>query len=512
MEQIQNIYHNRDSISNDIFLCGAECKNVREVLSCILSSVLRLVSCSTVSIFFLDETELSLSFAVSPADSGINVVRLYTPISGTVLSSVVFAAYDAVCSPEAFLLNDADALPLMKELFPDYSFSTASMIVSPMCYSGKCFALLVALYLPPENASMQDSTIAAFSALAQSASDAYSRIADLYALPTNVSCLLNANHSMYASVVTESRIMKEKLAVIKAVSDSDSPVLFIGENGTGREFFAKKLHGLSRRASKPFIPINCPAVSDALLHRMLFGEAAEGFKETESKAHDEYSGLLEKADGGTVFLRGIESLSPFIQEKLVRVLQTGFIERSGNAKAVQINARIIASTNCDLEKLVTKKKFRADLYYGISVIPLYLPPLLARREDIIPLAYVFLKEYAARSGKPFLFFSSGAEEAFLTYPWEGNARELKNAIACACALGSPPCITEDDLILKNNIMHDNNNCTDKTLKSALTSFKKQYVSRILAENSWNQTASAKVLDIQRTYLSRLIKELKIRER
>ena len=190
-------------------------------------------------------------------------------------------------------------------------------------------------------------------------------------------------------------------------------------------------------------------------------------------------------------------------------LQSGGIEKKGGF--VPTLARITASTDCDLEKLVAAKKFRAGLYYALSVIPLYLPPLAARREDIISLAYLFLKEASAKTAKPFLFFSAGAQDALLTHSWPGNVRELKNVIARACACGTPPCIIEENLLLNNNLIPDYNSATEKSLKSAITLFKRQYVVQTLAENGWNQTATAKVLRIQRTYLSRLIKELKIRE-
>ena len=460
-----------------------------------LNSLLSGGFCIAASVLLLDENAGRASLALAPSERRLEARRLSLPLPKFLLSSLEEGRVIAVSSA------DEDAATFIKALFPNAPCGNGSLVASPMRISGGRAAFLAGLIpadaetLSEEGGSGFSEIIAKVAALAESASKDYLRAADLQSLPFE-----KGGDSI---AVTVSQIMKEKLAVVKAVADSPSPMLFVGEDGAGKEFYARKLHSLSRRANEPFVRVNCPAFSDKCLDSLLFGAGGD------DDGEGCHCGLLEKAKGGTVLLRGIESLSLSLQERLMTVIQSGQIEKEGGAASFR--ARVTAATSCDLEKLVAARKFRADLYYALSVIPLYLPPLAARREDIIPLSYLFLKEAATETAKPFLFFSAGAEAALLTHSWRGNARELKAAIACACVFGSPPCVTEENLLLNNHPIPEYNASDDKTLKSVMTVLKRHHVLRILAENGWNQTAAAKVLGIQRTYLSRLIKELKIRE-
>ncbi len=485
-------------LRRDFAVNQSECTNASVPLLRALNSLLASGLCNAASVLFLDESKERGFLALSPSRRGLEASRVSLPLPASFLPSAMSSA-----SPAVFLKGQ-DAAYLAKALFPDIPFLNAAVAASPMRLSGRQIALLTALCPLEEaenDANPPDALVRELSSLAESAAKAYTSAADFSAL-----------HFAPSPAVVESQIMKEKLAVVKAIADTPSPVLFIGEEGTGKEFFARKLHSFSHRSDEPFVCVNCPAFSDALLEKLLFGAENEASCAGEECAVPEESGgagLFEKAKGGTILFKGIESLSEPMQEKLVAVIQAGCIQKKGGS--IPICARVAASTRYDLEKLVAERKFRADLYYALSVIPLYLPSLIARRVDLMPLAYVFLRECVAKTAKPFLFFSAGAEEALLMHSWPSNVRELKNAIARACVAAKPPCITEDDLLLNNPLIPDYNAGADKTLRSAMTLFKKRYIARILAQNGWNQTATAKALGIQRTYLSRLIKELKIRE-
>jgi len=218
------------------------------------------------------------------------------------------------------------------------------------------------------------------------------------------------------------------------------------------------------------------------------------------------------ADTGTIFLDEIGDLPLSLQSKLLRVIQNKSFERVGSSDTITVDVRIIAATNRDIEKLVEEQKFRSDLYYRLNVLPLYIPPLRQRLEDIPELANFFLKKFRHEVKKEFVGFSEGAMSAILSYSWPGNIRELENCIERSCVIGKPPYIREEDLLLNIRSMPDNNSLSDKSLKSVLNLFKKHYLQKVLEENDWNQTTAAQVLDIQRTYLSRLIKELEIKER
>ncbi|MDR2897235.1 MAG: sigma 54-interacting transcriptional regulator, partial [Spirochaetaceae bacterium] len=212
-----------------------------------------------------------------------------------------------------------------------------------------------------------------------------------------------------------------------------------------------------------------------------------------------------------IFLDEIGDMPLDLQAKLLRAIQSKSFEKVGSSETISVDVRILAATNRDIEKLVEEGKFRGDLYYRLNVVPLYIPPLRKRTEDIPSLADFFCRKFSKETKKNFLGISEQAMGALLSYAWPGNIRELENTIERACVMGKPPYIQQDDLRLNLRTMPDDNFSGDKTLKTALNTFKRQYVRRILGEHKWNQTETAKALDIQRTYLSRLMKELDIKE-
>ncbi|MBQ2480244.1 MAG: sigma-54-dependent Fis family transcriptional regulator, partial [Treponema sp.] len=229
--------------------------------------------------------------------------------------------------------------------------------------------------------------------------------------------------------------------------------------------------------------------------------------------------------GGTLFLDEIGEMPLELQAKLLRVIQERKFEKVGSSETVSVDVRIIAATNRDLESMIQAGKFRADLYYRLNVLPLNIPPLRQRKDDIEPLAYFFLQKYSSETKKPFVDFSTPAIKALYSYPWPGNVRELENTIERACILGNPPYINLEDFRLNvsfppvqgqevdcmQNCVLESLSAEDKSLKNAVNEFKKRYVKAILEQNDWNQTKSAKVLGIQRTYVSKLLTELEIKK-
>jgi Nif-specific regulatory protein len=215
------------------------------------------------------------------------------------------------------------------------------------------------------------------------------------------------------------------------------------------------------------------------------------------------------ADGGTIFLDEIGDLSLPLQAKLLRVIQEKTFEKVGSDTSVTVNVRILAATNKDIESLVEKGEFRSDLYYRLNVLPLFIPPLRQRPEDIPELAGFFLKKFMLDTKKQFEGFSNDAIEAMLSYSWPGNIRELENCVERACVIGKNKWIRQEDLFLKTALHPLEQEGGGRTLKTAINIFKANYIKKVLEENNWNQTETAKALDIQRTYLSRLIRELNI---
>ena len=217
--------------------------------------------------------------------------------------------------------------------------------------------------------------------------------------------------------------MQEAYAIAEQVARGDTTsVLIEGESGTGKEYFANLIHRMSARHSQPFVEINCAAIPSELLESELFGHEKGAF--TDARAQK--LGLMELANGGTLFLDEIGEMSPMLQVKLLRVLERRTFKRVGGTKDIAVNLRIISATNQDLEKMVKEGAFREDLYYRLKVVPLYVPPLRERKEDILPLARLFMERFAKQFKKPFKDMSPAAQRVLMDYGWPGNIRELRN--------------------------------------------------------------------------------------
>ncbi len=244
------------------------------------------------------------------------------------------------------------------------------------------------------------------------------------------------------NIIAESRHMKNVLSMVEKVAKSDASTIFIqGESGTGKELIAKAIHFESSRADKPFMAINCAAVPETLLESELMGHERGAFTDAKSMK----KGLFEIGDGGTVFLDEIGEMEMGMQVKLLRVLEERSFRRVGGTKDISIDVRIVSATNKDLLKAIEEKVFRNDLYYRIQVIPIFLPPLRERKDDIIPLAKHFINHFNREFGKNVASISKMAEKFLVEYSWPGNIRELKNAIERAIILENEPTLLLEHL-------------------------------------------------------------------
>ena len=224
--------------------------------------------------------------------------------------------------------------------------------------------------------------------------------------------------------------MSDVYRLTRQVASTSATVLLMGQTGTGKELIARALHELSPRASGPFIRVNCGALSESLLESELFGHVKGAF----TSAHENRTGRFEAAHGGTIFLDEINSMSYTLQVKLLRVLQEQEFERVGDTKTIRVDCRIVAATNRDLLDEIDADRFREDLYYRLNVVPIYLPPLRDRPEDIEPLATFFAKKYAAANGRPVPKIPGDVISMLQAYAWPGNVRELQNYIERATVL------------------------------------------------------------------------------
>jgi two-component system, NtrC family, response regulator PilR len=245
----------------------------------------------------------------------------------------------------------------------------------------------------------------------------------------------------FANIVGGSSAMMSVFELIETIAPTGSTVLITGESGTGKELVARAIHARSSRSDRPFVAVNCGALPDTLLESELFGHMRGAF----TGADTNKKGLLEVAEKGTIFLDEIGEMSPMTQVKLLRVLQERKFRRLGGTEEVEANIRIIAATNRDLARMVTAGEFREDLFYRINVIPVKLPPLRERHDDVQALAEHFVEKFAQQMKKDIQGISGAAVACLRSYSWPGNVRELENAIERAIALERTPAVLPDSL-------------------------------------------------------------------
>jgi two-component system nitrogen regulation response regulator NtrX len=294
----------------------------------------------------------------------------------------------------------------------------------------------------------------------------------------------------------------EMLAIMETitrVAPTNARVLIMGENGTGKELVARKLHELSLRAEEPFIEVNCAAIPEDLIESELFGHEKGSF----TGAISQRIGKFELADGGTLFLDEVGDMSLSAQAKVLRVLQESAFERVGGTETKHVDVRVLAATNKALLEEAAKMRFREDLYYRLNVVPIRIPALRERKSDIKILAEYFLGEVAAELGRAPKKLSSGALDALMDYSWPGNVRELRNLIERLCILTSSDMIGRDDLPALALVREEDARKDPfglKTYQEFKDFMEKEYLVKKLKENGGNVSRTARQLDMQRSNL------------
>ncbi|HEX4990477.1 MAG TPA: sigma-54 dependent transcriptional regulator [Candidatus Binatia bacterium] len=311
----------------------------------------------------------------------------------------------------------------------------------------------------------------------------------------------------YRLVAGNSAKLNAAISGAKKAAGSKSTILLLGESGTGKELFARAIHNWSERKDRPFIAINCVGLSKELLESELFGYEKGAF----TGATQLKRGKIEIANGGTVFLDEVGDISEELQAKLLRFLQEREFERVGGTQLIRVDVRIIAATNRNLEAAVKEGRFREDLYYRINVVPIVLPPLRGRKEDVPVLAQFFMQRFSIESKKSFTEISQEALEALSAYDWPGNVRELANVIERAVVLGQPPIIQIEDLspgIVAAEGEIDNRP-TPVSYHESVDEYRREVIVSALAQTQGNRAAAARLLGLQRSYLLRLMKAFNI---
>jgi len=312
-------------------------------------------------------------------------------------------------------------------------------------------------------------------------------------------------HIPFDMVIGKSKIMEKVLDVVKRISSSDSTVLITGESGTGKEILAREIHNHSPRREAPFVVVDCGALVETLFESELFGHVKGSF----TGAYETKHGRFEVANRGTIFLDEISNISLNIQAKLLRVIQEREITRVGSTKPIKVDVRILAATNEYLADLVTKEKFREDLFYRLSVVPINLPPLRERKEDIPFFIEHFVKKYSQKARKKISGVSPQAKKTLMEYDWPGNIRELENTIERAVVLSRGEKIELDDLVYHGISAGSSLLLPVGGKYKALEDIEKEYIKIILQAKHGNKSQTAKILGIDRKTLMAKIKKYKI---
>lgn len=470
----------------------------------ILESAMCLVRSCSASFYIADDSFENVRLELSIGEKTAEVEE--------VLSGKKAVADYVLKNNRAVIVKDIVKDSFFFNNFNDKSFSRLKSIISlPLKNKGRCIAVIELSDKRSEKAfdAKDLKSLASFLSIAETAyfnALSYKNVKEQLAVLSNKII----NGESYHAFIAKSDTVKDLLRVIDEVADTNTTVLITGESGVGKSLFAEQIHLKSPKSGAPFIRVNTASLSAVLNADNASPQVKEIFFNFSSDA---------AKSSGTVFFDEISLLTLEQQEKLASFLK----ENKTDSRL-----RIIAATDKSLENLVREELFSADLYYRLNIVPLNIPPLRERKADIEALAAFFLNKFSLESKKHFEDFSQNARKVLLSYFWPGNVRELKNAVERACIKATSPLIQAEDLGLsvtlqifseKNKRNHDSDFINfaeeayedeDKSLKTALKKFKAAYIKKILKENNWNQSAAARILEIQRTYVCRLLNELHLR--
>lgn len=481
-------------------LINSDYSDGQALLTTILESATRLTAGEASSILLTNPENDKLYFEVALGSKGQDVKKFSLNMGEGIAGWVA-------ANNRSLIVNDVEEDPrFASEIGDQVGYRTKSILAVPMRIREQCIGVIEVLNKADDRAFDEEDRqwleiFANQAALALQNARSFGRVREeISSLQAQIS-----SEQGYHTFVGSSDSIKEKLDLVDRVAQTDSSVLLLGESGVGKELFAEQIHLRSRRREQPLVRVNCAALPEPLLESELFGHVKGAFTDATSDRR----GRFELADGGTIFLDEIGELPLATQAKMLRVIQQRTFEKLGASEPVSVDVRIIAATNRDIEAAVEEGTFRRDLFYRLNVLPLRIPPLRSRAEDIPQLANHFLKRFNRETKKVVRGFTDGAMETLLSYSWPGNVRELENAVERAVVVCRGEYIEAEDLLLRTGEEQPGDRYAGQSLKEAITLFKKHFIENALNANGWNQTVTAKQLSIQRTYLSRLIRELDV---
>ena len=470
------------------------------LLKVIVDSVTELLECEASSLFLVDPTgeQLVLKVATGPVRGEIKELRLNMGegIAGWVAKH-----------RQGLIVNDTKHDPrFLPAVDKATGFQTRSILAVPLIDHEQVVGVLEILNTAKAR-QFERSDLDLLTAFGSYASVAVRNAELLAALRDESELLKGSFEERYKTLIVESTPMRRVVEMLRKAAHSNSTVLLLGESGVGKEILARSIHNWSPRANKPFVALNCVALSEQLLESELFGHEKGAF----TGAYQQKKGLLEVAQGGTIFLDEIGDMKPGLQAKLLRVLQDREFDRVGGTQPIKVDVRVIAATNQNLKEAMNEGRFRKDLFFRLNVVSVVIPPLRERREDIPALAKFFVGRYAKELKRPHLAIQPNAIEALRQYDWPGNVRELANVIERAVVLSSGDAISVDEMTLE--AAETNGRSADTLMllpfHESVEHFKRMRLQEAIAKAGGSKTKAAQALGLQPTYLSRLCKQMGI---
>ncbi|MBS0014657.1 MAG: sigma 54-interacting transcriptional regulator [Desulfobacterales bacterium] len=470
------------------------------LLEMILETGARMMRARASSLLLLDKKTGRLNFQVATGAKKDEIkqfsVRVGEGIAGQVAST-----------GEALLIPDVSRdRRWYRHISDQIGFKTRSIACVPLKVGSRVIGV-VEFINKGEKGRFQDSDLELINVFAELAAIAIENARKFKLVELENRDLKQDLHLSH-EIVGKSEAIGQVVSEAVKVADSMASALILGESGTGKELLARLIHQASSRKDRPLVALNCAAMPETLLEAELFGHEKGAF----TGATGTKIGKFELADEGTIFLDEIAEMSPAMQAKLLRVLQDGIFYRLGGNTPIAVDIRVIAATNRKIDKEVQSGNFREDLYYRLNVVELHMPPLRERKSDIPLLAAHFVERFRKEKGYVSLEISDAAIEKMTDYDWPGNVRELQNALERAVVMGRGGAIEPEDLPMfgpRRSGAEDID--VGMTLEEAMHAFKKKFIRMNLKKTGGNQTRAAKIMGIQRTYLSRLISRYGIKK-
>jgi len=482
----------------EISSCVSSVQDLDKLLELIIASASRVMKAKAASLLLVDRKTNTLFFQVATGEKQKEVkeyrVKMGQGIAGHVAET-----------GQSLLIADVRKDPRWyKEISESIGFETQSIACVPLKRDNNILGVMQIIDKEDGQPLGQNDMqlLEEFASLAALALGSAQNIQQVQRENQDLREELKVRHEMIGKSAALEKVIADGLKV----ANSKASALILGESGTGKELLARLIHRAGPRKSKPLVVLNCAAMPETLLEDELFGHEKGAF----TGAVNRKIGKFELAHEGTIFLDEIGEMTPGMQAKLLRVLQEGNFYRVGGNIPISVDVRVLSATNKKLDEEVSDGKFREDLYYRLNVVQISMPTLRERREDIPLLAQHFLSMFKEETVNPNLTISQAAMDKMVQYDWPGNIRELRNAVERAVVMGNGKEIVPEDLPIVSNKSNYPGLQVGLTLDEALNQFKKEFIVLNLKSTGGNRSKAAKVMDIQRTYLSRLISKFDVK--